>query len=225
VHKNIWDADWLDILGMICLIGFCILAIAGGVGGGFIYIVIIMFVFNFDTLFGTPQIYVMVFFATIMRFAIDSCSDHPTMEGTALICWDIVLVCMPSMLLGNTLGLKVNIVSPEWLIMILFIIIVLNDFFNILKRYRELTAKMTPETSVKVEDAKDNYKEVEKKDFDKDTFNDEFSKNPLTWFKGALMVLTLVLNIVMSVLRGSNKAESLIGIKFCDPESWVIFAL
>lgn len=76
----------------------------------------------------------MVFCATIMRFSMDLTSPHPDLKERSLICWDIVLVCMPAMLFGNMLGLMANIVTPEWLIMILFVIIVLNDFINIYKR-------------------------------------------------------------------------------------------
>lgn len=76
----------------------------------------------------------MVFCATVMRFFIDVRTMHPVMPDKTLICWDIVLICMPSMLMGNMFGLMLNIVSPEWAIMILFVIIVLNDFFNILER-------------------------------------------------------------------------------------------
>lgn len=73
----------------------------------------------------------MVFCATIMRFAMDLKTKHPEMKDKPLICWDIVLICMPAMLFGNMLGLMANIVTPEWLIMILFVIIVVNDFINI----------------------------------------------------------------------------------------------
>lgn len=91
--------------------------------------------FNFNTLYGTPLIYVLVFGATITKFLLDLKSQHPVLEGKPLICWDLVLLSMPAMLAGKILGLMANIMFPEWLIVLIFVAVMINDFIGILKYY------------------------------------------------------------------------------------------
>lgn len=55
--------------------------------------------------------------------------------------------------------------------------------------------------------------------------NDNYSKFSLTYSKAGLLFLTIALNILTTFLRGSNKAESVIGLKQCDTLSWVIFGI
>jgi len=43
--------------------------------------------------------------------------------------------------------------------------------------------------------------------------------------KAGVLFLTIALNIITTFLRGSNKAESVIGLKQCDTLSWVIFGI
>lgn len=55
--------------------------------------------------------------------------------------------------------------------------------------------------------------------------NDNYSQFSLTYTKGALLIFTISLNIITTFLRGSNKAESIIGLKQCDDLSWIIFGI
>jgi len=43
--------------------------------------------------------------------------------------------------------------------------------------------------------------------------------------KTAILIFTIALNILTTFLRGSNKAESIIGLKQCDTLSWIIFGI
>jgi len=74
-----------------------------------------------------------VFGATSTKFFLDINSLHPVLEDKPLICWDLVLLSMPAMLAGKILGLMANIVFPEWLIVLIFVAVMINDFFGTLK--------------------------------------------------------------------------------------------
>lgn len=91
--------------------------------------------FNFDTLYGTPLIYVLVFGATATKFVLDYSSKHPALPDKSLICWDLVVLSMPAMLAGKILGLMANIIFPEWLIVLIFITVMINDFIGTFKYY------------------------------------------------------------------------------------------
>lgn len=96
--------------------------------------------FNFNTIYGTPLIYVLVFGATATKFALDLGSSHPKLQDRPLICWDLVVLSMPAMLAGKILGLMANIIFPEWLIILIFVAVMVNDFTGTLSYYTELTA-------------------------------------------------------------------------------------
>jgi len=41
---------------------------------------------------------------------------------------------MPSVLMGNTLGLLINVMCPQWAVMVLFVWVMIKEFINIWKR-------------------------------------------------------------------------------------------
>jgi len=195
----------------------------------------------------------------------------------SLICWDLVVLSMPAMLAGKILGLMANIIFPEWLIVIIFITVMLNDFIGTLQYYKgtapqhpcgcsapnntnDITKKITckehqviisnetkylsndqnannTQESNKRLDIKDNgaengelsvkYQNLPKseKESTKIEINDNYSKFSLTYMKTAILIFTIALNILTTFLRGSNKAESIIGLKQCDTLSWIIFGI
>lgn len=57
------------------------------------------------------------------------------MKDKPLVCWDLVVLSMPAILAGKILGLMMNIIFPEWLIVLLFISVMINDFTGTLKYY------------------------------------------------------------------------------------------
>jgi len=76
-----------------------------------------------------------VFGATATKFILDLNSNHPQMNDKSLICWDLVIICMPSMLAGKILGLMANIIFPEWMVIIIFITVMANDWIGTYRFY------------------------------------------------------------------------------------------
>lgn len=74
-----------------------------------------------------------MFGATSTKFLLDLNSKHPVLEDKPLICWDLVLLSMPAMLAGKILGLMANIIFPEWLIVLIFVAVMINDFTGTFK--------------------------------------------------------------------------------------------
>ena len=68
-----------------------------------------------------------------MKFGLDIVSKHPKLTDKSLICWDLVILSMPAILAGKILGLMANIIFPEWLIVLLFLAVMVNDFSGTLK--------------------------------------------------------------------------------------------
>lgn len=89
------------------------------------------------------MIFITVFSGTATKFCNDIFSKHPTLENKSLICWDIVLVSLPAMLLGNIIGLNANIVFPDWLILFIFVIVLITNLISCVKKYKEIVKLKT----------------------------------------------------------------------------------
>lgn len=90
--------------------------------------IVVLYVLEFNTLYGTPLIYILVFGATFIKFLLDSQNSHPEFKSKPLICWDIIVLSLPAMLASKFIGIMANIIFPEWLIVLVFVAVMINDF-------------------------------------------------------------------------------------------------
>ena len=64
----------------------------------------------------------MIFGGSIVNLFMNYRSSHPTVPTRPLIDYDAVLILEPLMLLGTTVGVVLNTVSPTWLIVLILVI-------------------------------------------------------------------------------------------------------
>ncbi len=106
-----------DVAVIIVLFFLLTLASAGGIGGGGIIIPMLLLIGDFPTYYSVPLSVTAIFGGSIVRFVMLVMRDHPNASVKRnLIDFRIVLLMLPMALAGTTIGVLVNTVSPNWLV-------------------------------------------------------------------------------------------------------------
>jgi uncharacterized membrane protein YfcA len=115
-----------DVGLLLILPVFLALASAGGIGGGGIVIPILLMLGDFPPYYSVPLSVTSIVGVSIVCFAIQIRRKHPNerVGHRPLIAFDVVLLLLPMALAGTVLGVLLNGVSPNWLVLaIIFIVL------------------------------------------------------------------------------------------------------
>ncbi|KAF9588319.1 hypothetical protein IFM89_008736 [Coptis chinensis] len=105
--------------GLMCVVAAAISS-AGGIGGGGLFIPILNIVGGLSLKAASSFSAFMVTGGSVASVIYNLFIKNLNYGGNSLIDYDIVLLSEPCMLLGVSIGVICNAVSPEWLITILF---------------------------------------------------------------------------------------------------------
>lgn len=149
VHKGLFPMEVMEVVGSLILglvIPFCN---AGGIGGGEIIVPIMIVFFQFAPKQATPLSNFNIFLGSVARFIINFKQKHPKKNAKA-IDYGIVMVMLPMILLGNLIGVKINKMLPDpillgilTIIMIIVSIKTLSKAIKLRKAENEEIAKKT----------------------------------------------------------------------------------
>ncbi|GLU23193.1 hypothetical protein SLE2022_392170 [Rubroshorea leprosula] len=120
------------LAGLFCFIAASISS-AGGVGGGGLFIPILTIVGGLDLKTASSFSAFMVTGGSVANVIYNLCTTSEKFGGKCLIDYDIALLSEPTMLLGVSIGVICNLVFPEWLITILFAILLALSTFKTLR--------------------------------------------------------------------------------------------
>jgi len=122
-HKSLFSPFLpMDIVaGVVIMVG-CVFAVAGGIGGGGLFVPLLMLLQSFDIHEAVPLSKVMIFAAAIVSFTSNVRKRNPHADRP-LIDLDCAIFLVPMTLAGTVLGTTMHIVTPAWLIGFLLIIV------------------------------------------------------------------------------------------------------
>eukprot|EP00941_MAST-03F_sp_MAST-3F-sp1_P000373 g373.t1 len=118
----------LDHIDIRLFTGTCILLIGsalaagGGLGGGGIFVPVLILINGFHPKEAVPLSQAMIFGGSLVNLWINYHSNHPILKQRPLIDYDCVLMLEPLMLAGTMVGVFLNKISPNWLIVFLLVI-------------------------------------------------------------------------------------------------------
>ncbi|ELR21463.1 uncharacterized protein ACA1_184090 [Acanthamoeba castellanii str. Neff] len=96
---------------------------AVGIGGGGIYVPVLILIVGYTAKEAIPLSKVTVAGVAISSFLVNVLRRHPRAPWRALVDYDVAMVMTPTTLLGTTVGVLVYVILPEWLILILLILV------------------------------------------------------------------------------------------------------
>eukprot|EP01080_Neovahlkampfia_damariscottae_P000215 gene215-4461_t len=125
-HKNLFpNISIYDILAtFFCFIG-SMLAAQAGVGGGGIFVPILILIGGFDHQLSIALSKAIIFGGAITNFIFFSLRRHPKYPevNRPLIDYDICMLIEPIVLAGTIIGVFLNIMFPYWLVVILLLLL------------------------------------------------------------------------------------------------------
>ncbi|XP_045090418.1 sulfite exporter TauE/SafE family protein 3-like [Aegilops tauschii subsp. strangulata] len=124
-HQHVWpplNAGWRTVLGSF--VGFfgAALGSIGGLGGGAIFVPMLTLIVGFDTKSATAMSKCMITGAAISTVYCNLKLKHPTFN-MPMIDYDLALLIQPMLMMGVSIGVICNVIFPDWLVTILFIIL------------------------------------------------------------------------------------------------------
>ena len=138
---------------IVCFV-VAVLANAGGVGGGGVFVPLLMLVVGLGGKWVIPVSNAMILAGAIPAVAINLCKRHPC-HNRPLLDVDIALLLVPATLGGTTPGVLLNVMFPEWLISALLVLLLSYTAHKTLAKGRsewrkEMDAKRRAEMEVRV---------------------------------------------------------------------------
>lgn len=121
LHKNIAPFSWQDFLAFLLILVFTALASTSGVGGGGLIVPILILVTRFIPRDAVPLSTLAVFAGSVGTLTATIRKRHPT-QNAPLILYQIAMLLQPAALLGTTVGVILNNMFPDWLILAILIL-------------------------------------------------------------------------------------------------------
>mmetsp|Transcript_12331 Transcript_12331/g.12350 ORF Transcript_12331/g.12350 Transcript_12331/m.12350 type:complete len:264 (-) Transcript_12331:602-1393(-) len=133
IHKSLIPLDGQEVGGTLCIFVLALLSNAAGIGGSTIMIALLLLVYHFETHSAIPLAQAIVWAGALISIVLRIPNRHPTRDRP-LISWDLVMHLSSLLLLGTSVGVMLNVMFPEWLILALLTLLVIYLSYKILKR-------------------------------------------------------------------------------------------
>jgi uncharacterized membrane protein YfcA len=221
-RKSLFPLGSNEILGT-CLISVASgLANAGGIGGGPVMVIILITLFNFDAYESVPVSQLIIFGGSLTAILVKVFLRHP-IKQRPLIDFDVALLLSSPLLIGTRIGVIVNLVIPQWLILMLLTVLLayisVDSMRTAIRLYRK---ENSTKTSVRILDPDigvvSSYGDI-------DPILERIYKieQKIAPPKSVAAIVTTFLFVVLiSFLRGSRSFSSIAGIAFCSAGYWVM---
>ncbi|KAF5728999.1 hypothetical protein HS088_TW21G01156 [Tripterygium wilfordii] len=207
--------------GILCFIAASISS-AGGIGGGGLFIPILMILAGLDLKTASSFSAFMVTGGSTANFICNLFIRSAKFGGKGLIDYDIALLSEPCMLLGVSAGVICNRVFPEWLITILFVVFLAWSTFKTC-RNGILLWKFESEQVIRngIEEV-ENYvvRDGDRSEVEVPLLGMKRSNTlGFPWMKVCILVMVWLAFFALYLLRGSRNGQA------CGGEYWILSSL
>ncbi len=238
-------------MGFVSIVIGSALSNAGGIGGGGLFIPILILVLEFYTHEAIPISKLMIFVGAVTAFILNLKLKHPSRHSIS-IDFNIAILIVPMLLFGTVVGVTLNKITPSFIILILLTFVLLFNSFKTIKRainiYRteneENLLKGQPKSgkALSVGDNDRSVTELQIKGEEKKEkipiqshlvrIELERDRKLFRWDKFKFMILAYVTMIILTFLKGSDHFKSFIGVKMylennfrCSASYWSLYFL
>lgn len=132
-HKDLFPLDGYDYFGTF-LIGIgLMIAASGGVGGGGIIVPLLILVFNFHPKYAIALSNFIILGSSVVNMVLNFSKRHP-LVNRPLVDWDLILIMEPLTMAGAIVGALVGKVLPDWILVILLVLLLAQTTYETLKK-------------------------------------------------------------------------------------------
>jgi len=113
---------WREVLCTMLIIITAMLSAAAGMGGGGVYVPLLLLMLEFSTKEAVPLSQAMIVGGATVNIIMFSGDRHPKFPQRPKIDYDIVMMLNPGLAAGVTIGVMCNVITPQWLIVLVLIV-------------------------------------------------------------------------------------------------------
>jgi uncharacterized membrane protein YfcA len=129
--------------GCLCLFLSCLMASAGGIGGGGLNVPIFVVILGFQFKTATILSLCTVLGNYISQIYVNWDRSHPLMITRPLIYFEIILVLVPAQLGGNNIGVIIAEIFPDTILLIVAVLVVIYALIKTTLKAKKLYKKET----------------------------------------------------------------------------------
>lgn len=205
----LFPPDVWQIVGTLMLCASNGLATMAGVGGGSIAIVFLMFFFEY-----LPKDATLVVFCSILGTSFGNVTNliNKAHNGKSVIQFHFVFTSIPIMLAGSFIGVLLNKFLPSIIVCLLITVVFATSISSTYRRFKAEDEKETAQNLINLEEKLELIKETTINPWKSDT-NREIFKN---------MAAISALVLLLSIIRGSEKFPSILGVQPCSSIFWAL---
>ena len=205
LHK--WDAR---LIGGIITVFFAGIFVSGaGIGGGGLYVPILMLLIDFPSSYSIQSSKALIWGGSVAVTLFNLNKKHPFYDRP-LINFNVAAIIEPISWLGTILGVIFNAVIPDWLLYSAQFILL------------SFTAYSTFKKGIKDQQKAKAARENGGTDSLLSTHTGQYSGPAYSKLMLVLLFIVWVVFLFVSVIRGGDGADSFIGIKFCSTWYWIL---
>lgn len=110
-----------EVLCTVLVVLTAMLSAAAGMGGGGVYVPLMLLLLGLSTKEGVPLSQAMIVSGAIINVVMFAGERHPKHLHKAKIDYEVVMMLNPGLAVGVTIGVMCNLMSPQWLIVLVLI--------------------------------------------------------------------------------------------------------
>ena len=150
MHKDLFPAVPLEIVGYVLFPIMFAIASVGGVGGGIILLPMMIAFFHFPAKDAVAVCSVIVTESAVIRFAFFSAhTKHPARPHGTEIDYNLVRIAFPSFMIGSYFGVILSVSLGELILAVLLMVLMTFLAFQTLHKAIKLYRKETAEFAAK----------------------------------------------------------------------------
>ncbi|EGR33919.1 hypothetical protein IMG5_031030 [Ichthyophthirius multifiliis] len=228
-HKDIFPPSIIDIIAYVLLPILVGIGNVGGLGGGIIKVPLLMILMNYQQRKATFISYCIVLGGCLANSLLILRKQHP-LKKKPLIDYNIIMIINPMVILGTNIGIILNVIFPEIVSGVLFIIFLCTVSPYLFKKESQLSRDNDLEkvnNSYIISDVKvDNIAQSQIKNNDPGELKCFLMQEERQYPLNKLLILMFVFVSIQFLifLRGGKGVGSFIGIKICSNSYWLLSA-
>ncbi|EGD78809.1 hypothetical protein PTSG_01784 [Salpingoeca rosetta] len=132
---------WQWAVASICVFLCASLAVGAGIGGGALFVGIYMIILGMDAHAAVPLSKATIFGLAIAAYSVNLWKRHPHSQQRPLIDYDTALMLEPMTLLGAIVGVLLNVLFPNWLVLLPLCLLLMVVSYRTIRKGLRLRAK------------------------------------------------------------------------------------
>ena len=223
-----------EMMGIVIILLVGGLANSTGNGGGALFTSILLIFFPYSPTASSGLVYNLIFGGCLGNY-INIVRRRNPKTGKPLIDYDLILLCLPPMLLGSSIGGLLGRIVPQAIFIVGVVIVAIlsstNLYQKIKKQWKEETNEKLlndpttcSETELQILDQ--GQAKTEQVNFDpqlQEVLIEEQKIFPRKKYLNLALLMSLVM--LAAVFRGTDKTPSIIGLKYCSSGYWSLYLI